>query len=64
LDPTKNYLLLQTQAVSTLAPGTYSGNIQLTICNDVACQYPVVGSPVTVPFNVTGFFSSYSAAKE
>jgi PQQ-like domain len=53
LDPTKNYLLLQTQAVSTLAPGTYTGDVQLTICNDVPCQYPVVGSPVTVPFNVT-----------
>jgi len=53
LDPTKNYLLLQTQVVSNLAPGTYTGNFQLTICNDAACQYPVVGSPVTVPFNVT-----------
>jgi hypothetical protein len=53
LDATKNYLLLQTQVVSNLAPGTYTGNVQLTICNDAACQYPVVGSPVTVPFNVT-----------
>jgi hypothetical protein len=53
LDPTKNYLLLRTQVVSNLAPGTYTGNVQLTICNDAACQYPVVGSPVTVPFNVT-----------
>jgi hypothetical protein len=53
LDPTKNYLLLQTQVVSSLAPGTYTGSVQLTICNDAACQYPVVGSPVTMPFNVT-----------
>lgn len=53
LDPTKNYLLLQTQVVSAIAPGAYTGNVQLTICNDAACQYPVVGSPVTVPFNVT-----------
>jgi hypothetical protein len=51
--PTQNGLMLQTQVVSNLAPGTYTGNLQLTVCNDAPCQHPVVGSPITVPFNVT-----------
>ena len=53
LDPTKNYLLLQVQAASNLSPGNYTGSFSLTVCNDNACQFPLVGSPVTVPFSVT-----------
>jgi len=53
LDQTKPYQLLQVQALSTLAAGSHSGNIKLNVCNDSACTTPVLGSPVTVPFNVT-----------
>jgi hypothetical protein len=52
-DPTKNYLLLQVQALSNLSPGTHTGSFSLTVCNDKACQSPLEGSPVTVPFSVT-----------
>jgi hypothetical protein len=53
LDPTKNYLLLQVQVLSNLSPGTHTGSFSLTVCNDKACQSPLEGSPVTVPFSVT-----------
>jgi hypothetical protein len=52
LDPTQNNLLLQVQANSNLAPGSHAGSFSLTVCNDQACQSPVEGSPVTVPFSV------------
>jgi hypothetical protein len=53
LDQTKPYQLLQVRALPTLAAGSHSGNIKLNVCNDSACTTPVLGSPVTVPFNVT-----------
>jgi PQQ-like domain len=53
LDPSKPYQILQLQAVSTLSPGTYTGTIKLNVCSDSACSNPVLGSPMSIPFNVT-----------
>ena len=38
---------------STLAPGTYSGNVELRLCTTTACTTEYSGSPITVPYNLT-----------
>lgn len=37
---------------SSLAPGEYSGNVQLFACHDVACAEHFTGSPASVPYVV------------
>jgi PQQ-like domain len=53
LNPNTPYQLLQVQALSTLSAGNHSGNFSLNVCSDSACTKPVLGSPITVPFNIT-----------
>ena len=36
----------------TLAPGHYTGNVQLQICSDAACTTQVGGSPLVVPYDI------------
>ncbi|MEJ5999408.1 outer membrane protein assembly factor BamB family protein [Paucibacter soli] len=38
---------------STLAPGSYAGNLELHVCKDLPCTQEVSGSPVLVPYSIT-----------
>jgi hypothetical protein len=52
-DPTNPHPMLTVQATPTLAPGHYAGTLQLNVCSDSGCQTPVLGSPMSVPYDVT-----------
>jgi len=50
-EPASHYTLT-VQANPSLAAGHYTGSFQLNVCHDQSCTQPMLGSPVSVPFDI------------
>lgn len=51
--PGVGILTITTPSPQTLAPGTYTGVVTITVCTDTACLRPIQGSPATIPVTFT-----------
>lgn len=47
-----NYTLTL-RAATSLSVGHFTGSLTLNVCRDSACSQPVLGSPMTIPYDIT-----------